>query len=117
MKIFQRSSSTIAESIVWWEAGRIPLNMYFILIILLSFTIGYVNIPIFYFLVILCLNLLYTCSWLIEIVIIRPFESNRLITIYTKVFLIIFYSYFTLGIFFYTQFPQMLDWVIQFWYT
>ena len=66
------------EIIFWWEIRRIPYNIIMYFIGLLSFQIGYVTIPLIYFVIGLGLNILYTLGWIIELIFInRMKDKNR----------------------------------------
>lgn len=103
------------RTIGWWELNRVVYNVYMLVIAFLSFFIGFVTIPLIYLLIGLSLNILFTISWIGELLFIRPFHSDRLTRIYTIAFVLVFYGYSTIGVLFYIAVPDMLHWMIDIW--
>jgi hypothetical protein len=89
------------EIVLWWEIRRIPYNLILFAIGLLSFYICFVTIPIFYLVIGLILNLLYTLGWVIELLFIRKDKDEMKKMKYPKLtylWFLAFSSIFVLGI-------------------
>lgn len=71
LKIFDVKTTNRSwwEIILWWEIRRILYNVIMLLAGCLSFCIGYVTIPLIYLVIGLGLNILYTLSWIVEIIL------------------------------------------------
>ncbi|UII19637.1 hypothetical protein [Fulvivirga ligni] len=115
MKILNRSHTSVLKTISWWEYNRLIYNLYMLIIGLLSFFVGYITIPFVYILIGLSLNLVYTISWLAELLFIRPIKSDRITSIYTRSFILIYYAYSTVSVLLYIHFPALLDWAVMLW--
>jgi len=114
MNIFQRKSDSrfsTFEILIWWEKRRILYNAIMFIVGILSFFIGYITIPIIYIFFAINLNILYTFSWIIEIVL-KYFNSNKSTQQYVKWFSILFYLYSIIAVLSYIIFPQLLDWTL-----
>jgi hypothetical protein len=85
---------SVTGTILWWEKRRLLYNDVMILVGIVSLCICAITIPIFYILIGLGLNVLYTLSWIIEIAIIRQMKSERASQIYAPAF---FSSYLILS--------------------
>lgn len=105
----------MGKTILWWEAHRILYNAFMLIVGFFSFTVGYITFPIVYIFIGLSLNLLYTASWAIELILIRPFHSVRATNVYTQVFTILFYSYSTIAVLLYSIYPDLLQWAVDLW--
>ncbi|QCK15643.1 hypothetical protein DCC35_13265 [Mangrovivirga cuniculi] len=115
MKLFKRKTTTILGTIGWWEKNRIVYNIYMLFIGFLSFFIGYITIPLIYILIGLTLNIIFTFSWIGELIFIRHFKSRKLTLKYTRFFIFIFYGFSTLSVLSYSFLPELLDWSIDLW--
>lgn len=115
MNLINRNNTTALRTIAWWELNRILYNVYMLIIGFLSFFIGYMTIPLIYLIIGLSLNILFTTSWIGEILFIRPFKSSKLTRIYTKTFILVFYGYSSISVLLYIFVPELLDWTIDFW--
>lgn len=112
INLFKRNYCNTFDIIIWWEIRRILYITVVFVVGLLSFFIGFVNIPLIYFLFAINLNLLYTLSWIIEITLIAPKDSKRITYIYIKTFNIVFYAYSIISILLYVYIPELLDWTL-----
>jgi len=101
------------EIIGEWETRRIWYNIIMLFVGMGSFFIGYATIPLLYVLFAISLNILFTFSWILEIVLIKSFDSDRLTSNYQKIFLWVFYSYSVFSVLFYVKFPYLLDWSLR----
>lgn len=115
MNLLKRNTTTVLKTIRWWELNRIFYNCYMLIIGFLSFFIGYVSIPVIYIFIGLGLNMLFTTSWVGELLFIRPYKSSKVTRIYTKTFILIFYGYSTISVLLYIFVPELLDWSIDLW--
>jgi hypothetical protein len=89
------------EIILWWEIRRIPYNVVMSFVGYLSFYIGYVTIPLVYFVIGLALNIFYSFGWIIELLFInRGQNENRKLKYPKRAFVsyLILSSLFVFGI-------------------
>lgn len=115
MKLLNRNNTTVLKTIGWWELNRVLYNVYMLFIGFLSFFIGYVTIPVLYIFIGIGLNILFTASWVGELLFIRPLQSNKATSIYTWAFLLFFYTYSTVSVLLYSYVPELLQWSIDLW--
>jgi hypothetical protein len=115
MILLKRKYTTFLKTIGWWELNRIIYNILMLIVGFISFFIGYVTIPVIYVIIGLSLNILFTSSWILEIIFIRQSKSDNLTKKYTKIFILVFYGYSSLGILLYSIYPSMLSWIVDFW--
>ena len=110
MNITQRQSASIPARIIWWEKQRIVYNLIMAVVGYASFFIGYMTIPLVYILIAINLNILFTASWILEVLFIRPFDSENVTNKYTWSFIVIFYGYSIISVLFFSLYPGLLDW-------
>lgn len=110
-----RKTTTISKTVLWWEAHRALYNVYMLIIGYCSFYIGYISFPFIYIFIGLTLNITYTLSWVLELLCIRPFHSDRLTKVYTQIFTILFYGYSTISVLLYAIYPNLLQWAVDVW--
>jgi hypothetical protein len=115
MPLIDRYNNSIASSIAWWEVNRLVFNLYMLIVGFCSFFIGYVNIPIVYIFIVLTFNLIFTLSWIIELLVIQGYDSDQLTNTYTKIFIMVFYGFSGVSLLLYPIFPDVLDWAIEIW--
>jgi hypothetical protein len=115
MILLKRKYTTFLRTIGWWELNRIIYNILMFLVGILSFFIGYVTIPVIYVIIGLSLNILFTTSWILELIFIRPLKSDIITKKYTKIFVLVFYGYSTVAILLYSVYPSLLSWIVNFW--
>lgn len=108
--------SNTLEIISEWEVKRIWYNIIMFIVGILSFVVmGFATIPILYLLIAINLNILFTLSWVLEILVFTNFNSDSVIEKYRKIFLMAFYSYSIVSVFFYLPFPELIDWSQDFY--
>ena len=113
MNFSQRKNVSIPARIIWWEKQRIAYNLIMAAVGFVSFFIGYISIPLVYILIAINLNILFTASWILEILFIIPFSSENVMKKYTWSFMIIFYCYSIIGVLFFSLYPSLLDWTFM----
>ena len=115
MILLKRKYTTFLKTIGWWELNRIIHNILMLIVGFISFFIGYVTIPVIYVIIGLSLNILFTSSWILELIFIRRLRSDIITRRYTKAFVLVFYGYSIMSILLYSVYPNLLSWIVNFW--